>query len=683
MFILKISQKEARFLRRMVDPETKSTSATGGSAESQATGSQAAQPTQFSATEVRNLPCFNPREDRNTLSVRWKRWKRSFELYVLAKGISSDPQKVALLLDTAGTELQELYYTLAATEGELKPYKDLIEVLDEYFVPKVNVSFERHVFRQMEQQNGEKIDQFVCRLRQKAITCEFTDVDETIRDQLIEKCQDQRLRRKFLEKTNATLADLQRIARAYEAVNEQLKSMDRSPTRPTGQSHKTHKPGADQSQRGFKCNRFGHFARDACCPARDKECEKCGTRGHFAVCCWKREATKPPPSDKRESYQARNRTYHVGDGATGREDGYAFVVGGQQETGEITLKVGGVELKDVLIDSVASCNLIDYGTWNNLKQKHVKCESKVSDNKLFAYGQKEPMEVVGTFVAQIACEASGEGCVGEFTVIKGTGKPLLGRRSTAEKLKVLRVGPVSEPRVCSVVTEGSDEGIREEYADILTGVGKLKNYQLKLHINKDVKPVAQQVRRLPFGLRDKVDQKLDDLLDKDIIEEVPDTPTAWVSPLVVAPKPDGDIRVCVDMRRANEAIERERHPIPTIEEILYDLNGSTVFSKLDLKWGFHQVELEEESREITTFVTHRGLYRYKRLMFGISSAPEKYQKVISDVIRGCRGVANIADDLIVHGVNLEEHDQNLHAVLQCLRERGLTLNGAKCGFRLG
>ena len=151
---------------------------------------------------------------------------------------------------------------------------------------------------------------------------------------------------------------------------------------------------------------------------------------------------------------------------------------------------------------------------------------------------------------------------------------------------------------------------------------------------------------------------------------------------MVTLKPDGDIRVCVDMRRANEAIEREGHPIPTIEEILYDLNGSTVFSKLDLKWGFHQVELEEESREITTFVTHRGLYRYKMPMFGISSPPEKNQKVISDVTRGCNGVANIADDLIVHGADLEEHDRNLHAVLQRLRESELTLNGEKCRFRL-
>lgn len=91
---------------------------------------------------------------------------------------------------------------------------------------------------------------------------------------------------------------------------------------------------------------------------------------------------------------------------------------------------------------------------------------------------------------------------------------------------------------------------------MFSGVGKLKDYQLKLHINKDVKPVAQPVRRLPFGLREKVDQKLDELLKEDIIEEVPSGPTEWVSPLVVVPKPDGDIRICVDMKKANEAIER-------------------------------------------------------------------------------------------------------------------------------
>ena len=88
-----------------------------------------------------------------------------------------------------------------------------------------------------------------------------------------------------------------------------------------------------------------------------------------------------------------------------------------------------------------------------------------------------------------------------------------------------------------------------------------------------------------------------------------DGPTSWISPVVVAPKASGDIRLCVDMRKANAAIIRERIPISTVDEVLENLNGSTVFSKLDLRLGFHQVELDEGSRDITTFDTHDGLFK--------------------------------------------------------------------------
>lgn len=106
----------------------------------------------------------------------------------------------------------------------------------------------------------------------------------------------------------------------------------------------------------------------------------------------------------------------------------------------------------------------------------------------------------------------------------------------------------------------------------------------------------------------------------DIVERV-DGPTSWVSPVVVAPKASGDIRLCVDMRKANQAIIRERIPIPTVDEVLENLNGGRVFSKLDLRLGFHQIELDEESRDITTFATHEGLFRYKRPSFGVKILP--------------------------------------------------------------
>ena len=121
----------------------------------------------------------------------------------------------------------------------------------------------------------------------------------------------------------------------------------------------------------------------------------------------------------------------------------------------------------------------------------------------------------------------------------------------------------------------------------------------------------------------------------DVIEKV-EGPTPWVSNLVVASKPNNpkDIRLCVDMRKANQAIKRERHVTPTIDDIILELNGSTMFSKVDLNKGFHQLVLSEESRNMTTFPTHVGLRRYKRLNFGVSCAPEIFQNEIRQALEG-------------------------------------------------
>ena len=118
------------------------------------------------------------------------------------------------------------------------------------------------------------------------------------------------------------------------------------------------------------------------------------------------------------------------------------------------------------------------------------------------------------------------------------------------------------------------------------------------------------------------------------------------------------------MRRANEAIIRGRHPIPTVNEVLQALNVSTVYSKLDVHWGYHQLELESKSRDITMFAVHVGLFRYKRLLFGVCSASEQYQYEISTALGGLLGVENISDDIIVHAPGTEIHNQGMHAVLK-------------------
>ena len=209
----------------------------------------------------------------------------------------------------------------------------------------------------------------------------------------------------------------------------------------------------------------------------------------------------------------------------------------------------------------------------------------------------------------------------------------------------------------------------------------MKGDKIKLNIDKDHAPKAQPQRRIPFHISADVERALEDLELQDIIERVPENqPTPWVSPIVAVPKKDGGVRICVDMRVANEAIKRVRHPIPTVDDVSFELNGAQYFSKLDLSQAYHQLELDEDSRYITTFTTHVGLFRYRRLNYGTNAAAEIFQYTLQAQLQGLQGVKNIADDIIIFGKTRQEHDLNLEQCLTRLSNKGLRLNQSKCKF---
>ena len=257
-----------------------------------------------------------------------------------------------------------------------------------------------------------------------------------------------------------------------------------------------------------------------------------------------------------------------------------------------------------------------------LQSKGLSTSLRPCHKYLYAYGSTTTLPLLGQFTAPTTVYNRTADTT--FVVIDGPGDILLGRES-AEQFEVITFRNSLAANAVSADDEFRCRLLRQ-YPSVFEGVGKLRDYQAAIHMDDNVIPIAQKPRRIPFTLNEKVRAHLQDLTEKDIIEPVTG-PSPWVSPVVVTPKPNGDIRLCVDMRRANQAILRERHPIPTIDEILEQLNGSTVFSKIDLRWGFHQVELDEAARPITTFAIDNSLYRYKRLMFGITSAPELYQHI--------------------------------------------------------
>lgn len=235
--------------------------------------------------------------------------------------------------------------------------------------------------------------------------------------------------------------------------------------------------------------------------------------------------------------------------------------------------------------------------------------------------------------------------------------------NTSKELKVLKIGmEVNEVK----------ETKRNKFPSF-PGV------EVKLQVDECVEPVRLAYYRVPVAVEELVEKKLQKMLDDDIIEIVDGT-TEWISPMLVVPKGTNDVRICVDMRNPNKAIKRQFYPMPTIETFLPKLKGASWFSRLDITSAFHHVILSKISRELTTFMTKKGLMRYKRLMFGLNAAPEIFQRVMDHMLRGLCGVIVFVDDIVVFGRTKREHDLNLAAVLNKLLANNATLNEQKCMY---
>ena len=175
-------------------------------------------------------------------------------------------------------------------------------------------------------------------------------------------------------------------------------------------------------------------------------------------------------------------------------------------------------------------------------------------------------------------------------------------------------------------------------------------------------------------------KELQRMKDLDVIEDITE-PTDWVSPMVPVVKKNGDIRICIDLKKLNKAVQREKYVIPSFEQIVHKLKGSTIFSKLDAQSGFWQIPLDPETAKLTTFITPFGRYFMKRLPFGISSAPEIFMRIVSGILEGIDGVVCYFDDILCHSKSPEDHEKLLELVHKSLKDASLQLNTAKCEYK--
>ena len=194
-------------------------------------------------------------------------------------------------------------------------------------------------------------------------------------------------------------------------------------------------------------------------------------------------------------------------------------------------------------------------------------------------------------------------------------------------------------------------------------------------------PIRQAPRRTPFTLRKKVEEMVNDMLEKEVIQP---SQSPWASPVVLVTKKDGSARFCVDYRKLNAVTKLDVFPLPRIDDSLDSLAHTRYFTTLDLAAGYWQVPMEAHSREKTTFLTHSGLYEFRVMPFGLCNAPATFQRLMETVLAGLARDSCMVylDDILVIGKSFGEHLRNLKKVFSRLRDTGLRLKPKKCHLAL-
>ena len=561
-----------------------------------------------------------------------------------------------------------------------------------HFNPKPSPIVKRYEFNTRRQARGESINTYVAALRSIAEHCEYGAVlSDMLRDRLVCGIHDQGIQRRLLQQTDLTFDKALEVALASEADSKWLTDANPDkdlpnqigkvrdllpPSQPSNpkwgkppqwqggvpQQHTTTSAGKGE------CSRCGGKHEPACCRYRQYECHHCKKMGHLARVCRK----------KGQQQTNQQKTHHVAEAeisTTNPNSSQTYslfhVSSGQSAPLFAAVTINGNPLS-MEIDTGASVSIASLDTFESVREGERSLKLEEPTMRLQTY-TGEAIKVCGSTMVQVT--HNGQTTSLPLVITEGSGPALLGRNW----LEALRL---DWTRIFRIGNNLSLQQILAKHADVFKEeLGELQGVTASIHVSDKARHRFVKSRQVPFAMRAKVEKELDHLLALGVIRPVQFSD--WAAPIVPVLKGDGRVRICGDYKvTINRAAKLEKYPIPRIDELFASLSGGKMFSKLDLSHAYLQVPLEEASQKYVTINTHKGLFVYTRLPFGIASAPSIFQRVMENLLQGIPRVCVYLDDILVTGATEQEHLANLAQVLQRIQDAGMRVKQQKCAFLL-
>lgn len=641
-----------------------------------------------------------------TIRDEWRRWKRQWADYCVIQSVTerSAEYQASLFRTAIGPDAMKVLDTQPVPgEATADNVATLIAMMDTFVMGQVNPTYERYMLRKRMQQSGESIETFITDLKTMIKICEVPAVftDELIKDQVIFGIKDNALRERLLQEKDLSLSKCIEMCKAAEAASSHLKAMTSSAHNTAEVSHITkskkfrgrarkapktsganHKPASSASATP-ECHFCGltHRLVKSECPAWGKTCSSCGQPNHFARKCGASASARPNPQrpTKKPASKVHNLNEICGFESSDSESvdsiHYVNMINPKEYHAKLLVQGNPVTF---LIDTGASTSLlpvdlVDISDLNLGPPKTLEMWNGSSETS------------AGTVTLKVTNPATKKRHRVLFDLVTGNHKPILGINDVL-RMNLVTINIHNFERVLALKTQPKQttkHEILQQYESVFADkIGTLDG-EAHLSIDGSVSPVILPARNVATSLRPRVKKELKRMARLGVISFI-DEHTEWASQIVVVDRKSTDrVRICIDPKYLNNALQREHYHLPTLEEILPELGKAKVFSKFDLRSGYWHVPLDPESRKLTCCQTPFGRFIWNRLPFGLKVSSEIFQKRVHAAISGLPGVYCIADDVLIAGYGDDLRtartslDENVHCFLKRCAKKGIVLNPDK------